>query len=126
VPCVKVDFLVFLPFEPNATVLILYVKVYSKYSYCTALVMCFKFQQYNDLSSRLCKIARMTVLIDSDFVPVTQKENYLVTYRPNKRRAYVVIKETATSDDVVRATFQVIYMLLDMHIVLIVFLYSAL
>ncbi|KAG0594075.1 hypothetical protein M758_UG045500 [Ceratodon purpureus] len=40
-----------------------------------------------------------------------QKENYLVTYRPNKRRAYVVIKESATSDDVVRATFQAHVML---------------
>jgi hypothetical protein len=40
-----------------------------------------------------------------------QKENYLVTYRPNRRRAYVVIKETATSDDVVRATFQAHVML---------------
>lgn len=54
------------------------------------------------------EVVRMTTLNDSNLVPVTQKENYLVTYRPNKRRAYVVIKETATSDDVVRATFQVI------------------
>lgn len=40
-----------------------------------------------------------------------QKENYLVTYRPNKKRAYVVIKESASSDDVVRATFQAHVML---------------
>ena len=46
----------------------------------------------------------------TNLVRVIQKENYLVTYRPNKRRAYVVIKESATSDDVVRATFQVIYL----------------
>jgi hypothetical protein len=40
-----------------------------------------------------------------------QRENYLVTYRQSKRRAYVVIKESASSDDVVRATFQAHVML---------------
>ncbi|KAL2609109.1 hypothetical protein R1flu_027682 [Riccia fluitans] len=34
-----------------------------------------------------------------------QKENYLLTYRPSKRRAFVVLKESANSEDVLRATF---------------------
>ncbi|BBN19712.1 hypothetical protein MPTK1_8g12970 [Marchantia polymorpha subsp. ruderalis] len=34
-----------------------------------------------------------------------EKENYLLTYRPSKRRAFVVLKETARSEDILRATF---------------------
>jgi hypothetical protein len=33
----------------------------------------------------------------------------MVTYRPSRRCAYVVIKDSATSEDVLRAAFQVSY-----------------
>jgi hypothetical protein len=35
----------------------------------------------------------------------------MVTYRPSRRRAYVVIKDNATSEDVLRAAFQANVML---------------
>ncbi|CAI5500096.1 unnamed protein product [Closterium sp. Naga37s-1] len=37
---------------------------------------------------------------------IFKDEQYIVTYRPNHRRAYVVLKEGAKSRDVVRAAFQ--------------------
>lgn len=36
-----------------------------------------------------------------------QKEQYMINYHPVKRRAYVILKDTATSDDVLRAAFHV-------------------
>lgn len=40
-----------------------------------------------------------------DLLPFFKKENYLVTYHASKRRVYVVLKEKANSEDVLRATF---------------------
>lgn len=40
-----------------------------------------------------------------ELLPLFKKENYIVAYNPNNRRTYVVLKEKATSDDVLRATF---------------------
>jgi hypothetical protein len=42
-------------------------------------------------------------------VELFQNEKYMVTYRPSRQRAYVVIKDSATSEDVLRAAFQVSY-----------------
>ncbi|KAH9550366.1 hypothetical protein CY35_10G068100 [Sphagnum magellanicum] len=44
-------------------------------------------------------------------VELFQNEKYMVTYRPSRRRAYVVIKDSATSEDVLRAAFQANVML---------------
>ncbi|MCO5572739.1 hypothetical protein L7F22_026498 [Adiantum nelumboides] len=40
-----------------------------------------------------------------DLLPLFKKENYLVVYSSGKRQTYVVLKESANSDDVLRATF---------------------
>lgn len=40
-----------------------------------------------------------------NLLPLFQKENYLVTYNASKKRTYVVLKEKANSEDVIRATF---------------------
>lgn len=40
-----------------------------------------------------------------DLLPLFQKENYIVTYNSTRRQAYVVLKEKANSEDVLRATF---------------------
>ncbi|MCO5588450.1 hypothetical protein L7F22_042406 [Adiantum nelumboides] len=40
-----------------------------------------------------------------DLLPLFKKENYLVAYSSGKRQTYVVLKESANSEDVLRATF---------------------
>lgn len=40
-----------------------------------------------------------------DLLPLFQKEKYLVTYNSTKKQAYVVLKEKASSDDVMRGAF---------------------
>eukprot|EP00246_Nothoceros_aenigmaticus_P002038 TRINITY_DN12767_c0_g1_i1.p1 TRINITY_DN12767_c0_g1~~TRINITY_DN12767_c0_g1_i1.p1 ORF type:complete len:315 (-),score=40.38 TRINITY_DN12767_c0_g1_i1:258-1127(-) len=41
----------------------------------------------------------------SSFQSLFEKEQYVINYHPAKRRAYVILKDTATSDDVLRAAF---------------------
>eukprot|EP00250_Pteridium_aquilinum_P007536 c17225_g1_i1 orf=666-2402(+) len=40
-----------------------------------------------------------------DLLSLFQKENYIVTYNAKRRRTYVVLKEKANSEDVLKATF---------------------
>ena len=41
------------------------------------------------------------------FRDLLQEKKYLVTYNERKKRAYVVLKEAATSEDVMEGAFQV-------------------